>query len=126
MKLDAIGIVAHDLNESMKFYRLLGLDFPDHTTEDHVEAHLPSGLRIMLDSEKLMRELKPDWVKPVGQRMALAFLCKSPRQVDEVYARVCTAGYRGAKEPWDAFWGQRYATVMDPDGNHVDLFAPLS
>jgi hypothetical protein len=25
----------------------------------------------------------------------------------------------------DAFWGQRYATVLDPDGNPVDLFAPL-
>ncbi|MFL6036949.1 MAG: glyoxalase, partial [Gaiellaceae bacterium] len=28
-------------------------------------------------------------------------------------------------EPFDAFWGQRYATVVDPDGNAVDLFAPL-
>jgi uncharacterized glyoxalase superfamily protein PhnB len=27
--------------------------------------------------------------------------------------------------PWDAFWGQRYATVLDPDGNSVDLFAAL-
>lgn len=24
-----------------------------------------------------------------------------------------------------AFWGQRYAVVRDPDGNDVDLFAPL-
>jgi uncharacterized glyoxalase superfamily protein PhnB len=29
------------------------------------------------------------------------------------------------KEPWDAFWGQRYAAVGDPDGNLIDLFAPL-
>lgn len=36
------------------------------------------------------------------------------------------AGYRGHKEPWDAFWGQRYAIVNDPDGNHISLFAPLS
>ena len=31
----------------------------------------------------------------------------------------------GHKEPWDAFWGQRYASVKDPDGNQIDLFAPL-
>jgi hypothetical protein len=31
----------------------------------------------------------------------------------------------GRKEPWDAFLGQRYAVVADPDANHVDLFAPL-
>ena len=26
-------------------------------------------------------------------------------------------------EPWDAFWGQRYAVVSDPDDNTIDLFA---
>ena len=35
-------------------------------------------------------------------------------------------GARPHKEPWDAFWGQRYAQIHDPDGNVVDLFAPLS
>ena len=34
--------------------------------------------------------------------------------------------YEGHKAPWDAFWGQRYAMIRDPDGNEVDLFAPLS
>jgi hypothetical protein len=33
-------------------------------------------------------------------------------------------GYEGHKPPWDAFWGQRYAVIRDPDGNTVDLFAP--
>jgi uncharacterized glyoxalase superfamily protein PhnB len=28
-------------------------------------------------------------------------------------------------EPFDAVWGQRYATVLDPDGVHVDLYASL-
>jgi hypothetical protein len=27
--------------------------------------------------------------------------------------------------PWHAFWGMPYAIVHDPDGNPVDLFAPL-
>ena len=34
-------------------------------------------------------------------------------------------GHEGHKPPWDAFWGMRYAIVHDPDGNPVDLFAPL-
>jgi hypothetical protein len=33
--------------------------------------------------------------------------------------------YEGYREPWDAFCGQRYAMVKDPDGNPVDLFASL-
>ena len=33
------------------------------------------------------------------------------------------AGFAVVKEPWDAFWGQRYAIVSDPDGYTIDLFA---
>jgi uncharacterized glyoxalase superfamily protein PhnB len=35
------------------------------------------------------------------------------------------AGYQRHKEPWDAPWGQRYATLHDPDGNGVDLCAAI-
>jgi uncharacterized glyoxalase superfamily protein PhnB len=38
---------------------------------------------------------------------------------------VVEAGFTGEKEPWDAFWGQRYAQLADPDGVPVDLFAAL-
>jgi catechol 2,3-dioxygenase-like lactoylglutathione lyase family enzyme len=124
VKLDAIGIVSKDLKESVRFYRLLGLDFPD-SDEDHLEAATQSGLRIMLDSEQLMKQLYPDWVKPAGQGMVLAFLCGSPENVDQIFRRITSSGFKGKKEPWDAFWGQRYASVLDPDGNSVDLFAPL-
>ena len=30
--------------------------------------------------------------------------------------RVVEAGFHGEQEPWDAFWGQRYAQLSDPDG----------
>ncbi|MGZ3788979.1 MAG: VOC family protein [Bacteriovorax sp.] len=126
MKLEAIGIVAKNVSESIQFYRLLGLDFPElKDGEDHIEAQTPSGLRIMLDSEDLMKKLKPDWVRPVGQSMTLAFRCDSAKQVDETYKKIVASGHKGSTEPWDAFWGQRYASVLDPDGNAVDLFAPL-
>ena len=42
-----------------------------------------------------------------------------------MYEELVGAGYHGELKPWDAFWGQRYAVVHDPDGNGVDLFAPL-
>jgi len=126
MRLDAIGIVAKNVRESIRFYSLLGLDFgapkPD---EDHVEAKTAAGLRVMIDSEELIRKLNPAWVAPQGQRMALAFLCDSPRDVDAAFKRARDAGFRAHKEPWDAFWGQRYGSILDPDGNSVDLFAPL-
>ena len=125
-KLDAIGITVKDMSAALRFYRLLGLDFPEESGgEDHVEASLPSGLRIMLDTEELIKGIVKDWKEPVGQRMGLAFLCDSPAEVDAMFRTVVEAGFTGKSEPWDAFWGQRYAQVVDPDGNAVDLFAPL-
>jgi uncharacterized glyoxalase superfamily protein PhnB len=35
-------------------------------------------------------------------------------------------GFTAATQPWDAFWGQRYAQVCDQDGNKYDLFADLA
>jgi uncharacterized glyoxalase superfamily protein PhnB len=56
--------------------------------------------------------------------VALAFLCPDPAGVDARYEELAALGF-GHRAPWDAFWGQRYASVKDPDGNQVDLFAPL-
>ena len=67
----------------------------------------------------------PEWVGQPGNLVSLAFECASPAEVDRIYAEIVGAGFEGEKEPWDAFWGQRYATVLDPDRNHVDLFARL-
>jgi catechol 2,3-dioxygenase-like lactoylglutathione lyase family enzyme len=124
--LDAIGIVASDLGASAAFYRVLGLEFPAGG-DGHIEATAPNGLRVMLDTEETIRSFDPDWSPPAGggHRSALAFRCDSPGNVDETYQALLDAGGSPHKPPWDAFWGQRYAEVKDPDGNVVDLFAPL-
>ena len=124
-RLAAIGIVTRDIAESVRFYRLLGLDVPDPDGGPHHQVELPGGLRLMWDTVELMQQLDPNREEPQGQRMALAFECESPDDVDATYAGLVAAGFEGKKEPYDAFWGQRYANVADPDGNVVDLFAPL-
>ena len=66
------------------------------------------------------------WQPPAGgHRMGLAFRCDTPAEVDQAHTDLVGAGYRSHLEPFDAFWGQRYATVLDPDDNPVDLFAAL-
>jgi uncharacterized glyoxalase superfamily protein PhnB len=122
--LTAIGVVAASPKQSIAFYRLLGVDFPEDG-EGHVEATLPSGVRFMLDDEEVVRSFRPDWDRATGNQLALAFECASPAEVDELYEQVTAAGFIGEKAPWDAFWGQRYAQLRDPDGVPVDLFAPL-
>jgi uncharacterized glyoxalase superfamily protein PhnB len=125
-ELNAIGIAVADLRRSMQFYRLLGLDLPEDPAEGHVEATMANGTRLMFDTEEVIRSFLPDWTRANGNQVSLAFECESVAEVDEVYARVVAAGFEGEKEPWDAFWGQRYALLGDPDGARVNLYAALT
>ncbi|WP_267242194.1 VOC family protein [Streptomyces sp. PR69] len=124
-RLDAIGLVVSDMAASLAFYRRLGLDVPAAAdSAPHVEAVLPGGLRVLWDTEETLRSFDPHWTRPSGGgRLGLAFLCACPEEVDSVYADLVAAGCRGHLKPWDAFWGQRYAVVLDPDGCEVSLFA---
>ncbi len=122
-----VELVVADMAASLAFYSRLGLAAPAASeTESHVEVELPGGLKLALDAEEMIKSIDPHWTPPTGgHRIALAFQCVDPAEVDRVYADLTGAGYDGQHEPFDAFWGQRYATVLDPDGNPVDLFAPL-
>ena len=125
-QLNAIGIVAPDMGESIRFYRLLGLDVPETPDEGHVDTFLPNGVRFMLDSEETMQSFMDGWSRETGNQIGIAFECASPAEVDEIYSRVTEAGFHGEKEPWDAVWGQRYAMLKDPSGVDVSLYAPLA
>jgi uncharacterized glyoxalase superfamily protein PhnB len=129
-RLNVVGVIVSELGTAIDFYTRIGLQFPENPDPEghgHVEAPLPGGLRFTLDTEESVRALDPSWSPPTGgHRVAIAFLCESPQEVDRAYGELVAAGSHGYKEPWDAFWGQRYAQVEDPDGNVVDLFAPLT
>lgn len=124
--LDAIGLVCDDLAATLAFYRTLGLDLPD-VGEGHVETTTAGGLRVMFDAVEVVQSFS-EWSPPTGggRRVALAFLCDSPAEVDRIHDGLVADGSPSHVAPFDAPWGQRYATVIDPDGNPVDLFAALA
>jgi catechol 2,3-dioxygenase-like lactoylglutathione lyase family enzyme len=123
----ALGLVASDLPRTLAFYRALGLDIPPDADEaPHVDVPLPGGFRLMIDSVDTITSFDPSWSAPTGSpRAGLAFECDSPADVDKTYATLVDAGFDGYLEPWDTHWGQRYASLRDPDGTGVDLFAAL-
>ena len=126
-QLNVIGIVVHDMSRALAFYRLLGLPVPSEAdSEPHVEYQVMDGLKLAWDTVDTIRSFDPEWTPPSGgARVGLAFQMSSPDEVNALYRTLLEAGFEGHKEPWDAFWGQRYALVNDPDGNSVDLYAPL-
>ena len=124
-QLGVIGIVVADMARSLALYRQLGLAIPPEAdAQPHVEAALPGGLQLVWDNVDIIRSFDPDYVAASGSaRVFLAFKLDSPAAVDATYDQLVTAGYNGHLAPWDAFWGERYARIHDPDGNSVDLFA---
>jgi catechol 2,3-dioxygenase-like lactoylglutathione lyase family enzyme len=122
-----IEVVVADMAPALAFYRRLGLDIPDTVdTQPHVEVPLPGGARLLFDTEETIRSFDASWQPATGgHRLGLGFACDGPADVDATFDRLVAAGAPGHLPPWDAFWGQRYAVVLDPDGNHVDLFAAL-
>lgn len=127
-QLDLIGIVVEDMPRSLRVYRALGLNVPAEADEEsHVEIHLPGGMRLAWDTVANVHSFDPDWEPASGDpSIGLAFLLGAPPEVDEAYSELLALGCTGHKAPWDAFWGQRYASLRDPDGNSIDLFAPLA
>ncbi len=125
-RLDAVAVAATDLAASAAFYRLLGFTFPPIEPDaQHLEAETePGAVRLMIDTAALMEQLTGAAPRPANHS-AFAMVCDSPAEVDRIANALETEGHTLVTPPWDAFWGQRYATVADPDGYRIDLFAPL-
>jgi catechol 2,3-dioxygenase-like lactoylglutathione lyase family enzyme len=122
-----LELVVADMPATLAFYRLLGLAVPAGADDaPHVETTF-GGIRLAFDTHDTIRSFDPDW-SPAGggHRVALAFECDSPDDVDAAWKEITAAGYHGHLEPWNADWGMRYAVVHDPDGTPIDLFAALS
>lgn len=126
-KLDAVAVTSGNLPATAKFYELLGFQFPKFETDaKHIEpVRETNEARLMIDDKGLMESIlghRPS----APNHSTFALKCASPAELDAAVKRIEAAGHKIIKQPWDAFWGQRYAIVADPDGYMVDLFAALS
>ncbi len=126
-RLHTVGLVVKHMPRTLAFYRALGLDIPaeeDHAP--HVEFAGAGGLVMGFDTDEVVLKTDPHWRAPTGgQRVNLQFEVDSPAAVDSTYKKLLAAGGNEYAAPWDAFWGQRFGRVTDPDGNVVSLFADL-
>jgi catechol 2,3-dioxygenase-like lactoylglutathione lyase family enzyme len=122
---DQVNLVVKDMEATVAFYRRLGLTIPDTDADfqaHHRSARTPGGIDIDLDSVTFAPHWDRGWSGGMG---VLGFKVESREKVDEIYADLTGAGYRAQQEPYDAFWGARYAVVEDPDGNAVGIMSRI-
>jgi catechol 2,3-dioxygenase-like lactoylglutathione lyase family enzyme len=129
VRLDQINLIVGNVEASRAFYGRLGLDFgTEHDpvwSEHHVSALHGDAVLIDvdLDSQAFVTKWNHGW--PGGAGAVLGFKVGTRAEVDDLVAELATAGVPVQQEPYDAFWGARYAVVSDPDGNGVGIMSPM-
>ena len=123
-----LNVVVRDMAASTDFYRRLGIAVPASggAAGAHVQLKMPGGFSLELDTAESARLWHAGWrTDPASAKVVLGFALPTRQAVDDRYAELTLAGYRGRQPPFDAFWGARYAIVADPDGNDVGLMSPV-
>lgn len=128
-RFGGIDIVPRDMRKSVEFYRALGVEIPDDDIwiQDgvmhhwHTEFSGPYGLDI--DSEDLTNGYDPAWVPGTG--VVITFRTETRDDVDALHDHMVQLGHPSQLAPFDAFWGARFAVLIDPDGNRVSLMSPM-
>lgn len=127
--LNGLNLVARDMQATLAFYRLLGIEIPPESVwgsggGHHVETDSAGSIDFDLDSEDLAKVYNAAWQRSGGAgRTLIGFRVSSRQAVDDTFKTLTEAGYSGLQEPYDAFWGSRYAIVEDPDGRDVGIMS---
>lgn len=123
---DQLNVVVTNMEATVAFYRLMGLEIDDTSTEwslRHRTASQAEGGSLDFDSAEFAKTWDSGWRGGAGA--VIGFRVGSRRAVDDIYQKLTEAGYRSQQSPYDAFWGARYAIVEDPDGNAVGVMSPV-
>jgi uncharacterized glyoxalase superfamily protein PhnB len=123
-KLEQVNIVVRDMDAMADFYRRVGVDIrpgPAEWAPHHRNNAAENEMAVDLDSQ----EFAPVWNRgwPGGPGIVLGFRLPDRDGVDRLFQELTAAGADAQQEPYDAFWGSRFAVVTDPDGNAVALMS---
>ena len=129
-KFDQLNIISADMEDTLGFYRLLGVPMNDPARTSNGEpfhANGDSGGALLeVDSPAFARAWNKGWKEEtnLNGRVLVGLRVASRGEVDRLYGEITAAGHRGLHAPEDAFWGARFAIVEDPNGIAVGLMSP--
>lgn len=114
-----VVVYARDLQRSIDFYRLVGLDVSDPHPERPVAAWKEGdAIRLIITTDPVAQRFDANWVRPErgGYQQVVEFFVENDAAVDAAWQRLTAAGYKGTSSP--GYLLKPYATMVeDPDGN---------
>jgi catechol 2,3-dioxygenase-like lactoylglutathione lyase family enzyme len=127
MHFTGLHFFVGDMAATVAFYGRLGIPFAEGA-EKHpfVSVTLDNGVALAFATHVITRAYDRSFQPPSGRTPnCLQFDVASRAETDKIYGELTAAGYKGHLAPHDAFWGARYAEVLDPDGNLVGFQSPV-
>jgi PhnB protein len=118
-------LTVSDTDAAVRFYRtVFGADelLRNHSPDGrvmHCELLLNGGRLLVHDEYREHNSIAPTTLG--GTPVVLHIYVDD---VDAVYAKAVEAGASPEMPPQDAFWGDRYAQVIDPFGHHWSIATP--
>ncbi|HXQ17203.1 MAG TPA: VOC family protein [Caulobacteraceae bacterium] len=129
-RFSQINLVAHDVPQTLAFYRRLGLEIPAGGVWEigghahHATSNTAGDVDLEFDSRRFAQVYNRGFAAERG-RVVIGIALESREAVDALWADLLAEGAQGLQPPYDTFWGARYAIVEDPDGNPVGLMSPV-
>jgi catechol 2,3-dioxygenase-like lactoylglutathione lyase family enzyme len=129
-QLGQLNIVVSDMERSLAFYRQLGVDVPNIWQGSNGQQHASAasaGFDLDFDSPAFASAWNRGWAgrSDLAGRVVVGFKVADRATVDRLYAALTSEGHKSLQQPYDAFWGARYAVVEDPDGLAIGLMSPI-
>jgi uncharacterized glyoxalase superfamily protein PhnB len=127
-RFDQINVVVADPGAAMSFLAALGAEADAVTpgweewAAHHRKLPVAGEFEVEVDSARFARHWGglPDGFSGVVVNLRV----DERDEVDALYTRALEAGGTGLREPYDAFWGSRFATLMGPGPLAVGLISP--
>jgi predicted enzyme related to lactoylglutathione lyase len=126
VKLSYTRIITDDVPALTAFYEaLLGAqaDFAPETREDYVQIETDGGATLAICSHRTVERYAPGMTEPCVNQSVIFDI-----QVDDVdreHQRLQPLVSDWVLSPTNQPWGNRATLLRDPDGNIVNLFAPI-
>jgi len=121
--LAQVNLIVTDLERAKEFWAILGFPWAPRHPKAAVIA-FASGMNVVVHEPDFARLWDPAYSGPLAGSTVIDINVASRIDVDDLHDRVVAAGYSSSVEPWDTFFGSRYAIVCDADGHRVGLKSP--
>jgi PhnB protein len=127
-------LVIRGAADALEFYKkalgateVMRLPHEDGKRLMHAAIDIGGAQVFLCDDFPEFEECHPDKVgSPARIGSTSSTVHISVKDCDAAYQRAIDAGAKPIMAPWDAFWGDRYAQIVDPFGHSWSFAHPLA